>query len=92
MSKLNKRNPLAKAVRNALLATTVAAISAPTVLLAEEAEEGAENRVQITGSRIKQTDIEGPTPITVIDREQIDLSGQQTIADVIRTTTFNSFI
>ena len=91
MSKLNKRNPLAKAVRNALLATTVAAISAPTVLLAEEAEEGAENRVQITGSRIKQTDIEGPTPITVIDREQIDLSGQQTIADVIRTTTFNSF-
>ena len=86
MSNLNKRNPLSKAVRNALFAGAALAVAMPSVVFAEDAAEDAEeHRVTITGSRIKQTDLEGPTPVTVITREQIDLSGHQTVADLIRT-------
>ncbi len=91
MSTLDKRNPIAKAVKYALLAgTAMTAYTAPTAFAAEDEAED-EQKITITGSRIKRTDVEGPTPVTVISREQIELSGHQTVADVIRTTTFNSF-
>ena len=32
-------------------------------------------RIQITGSNIKRTDLEGPSPVTVITRDLIDKSG-----------------
>ncbi|MCW8877669.1 MAG: TonB-dependent receptor [Kangiellaceae bacterium] len=90
MSTLDKRNPIAKAVKYALLAgTAVTAYSAPAVFAAEE-EEAEEQKITITGSRIKRTDVEGALPITVIDREQIDLSGESSAADFLRSLTFNS--
>lgn len=57
------------------------------------AQEGASelDRIEVTGSRIKRTDIEGPSPVTVISREDIDLSGYDNVADILRQTTFNSF-
>ena len=50
-----------------------------------------QSTITVTGSRIRTTDLEGPKPITVITREDIELSGFQTTADILRTTTFNSF-
>jgi len=47
--------------------------------------------VEVTGSRIKRTDAEGSVPITVIDRQQLELSGDVSVADYLRNTTFNSF-
>lgn len=49
------------------------------------------DRIEVTGSRIKRADIEGALPITVITREDIDLSGKTTIADLLQNSTFNSF-
>ena len=91
MSKLNKRNPLARAIRNALIASTAVAVAMPSVY-AEEAseEEESENRVTITGSRIKRSDAEGALPVTVITRSQIEMSGESSAADLLRNTTFNS--
>ena len=87
MSTLNS-NPIAKAVRTALLAGTAAALAMPAAYAAED-EEG--EKVVITGSRIKRTDVETALPVTVIDREAIEASGQINAADLLRNTTFNSF-
>ena len=34
--------------------------------------------------------MEGAVPVTVIDREAIDLSGDISVADIVRNTTFNT--
>ncbi len=51
----------------------------------------AQDRVEITGSRIKRAAAEGSLPVTVVSREQIEATGSVTIAEFIRTTTFASF-
>ena len=85
----NRRDPIAVAVRSALCATVAVGLSLP--VLAQAQEEAAElERVEVTGSRIKRTDIEGALPVTVIDREEIELSGYSNAADFIRQLPFNS--
>jgi len=46
--------------------------------------------VQVTGSRIKRTQIEGPAPVTVITAEAIERSGYNTIYEVLNTLTQNT--
>ncbi len=84
-----QNNLVAKAVRYAL-ATGVAAtfVAAPTYA-ADDEEKG--EKIVVTGSRIKRVDIEGPSPITVIGRDEIDQSGDNSVADVLRSSVFNSF-
>ena len=85
-------NKLSKAVRLAIAFGAVSATAfTASVTAAEEDESAKVERIEVTGSRIKRTDLEGAMPITVIDREAIDLSGQMNVADVLRNTTFNSF-
>jgi iron complex outermembrane receptor protein len=48
-------------------------------------------RVRVTGTRITRTMVEGATPVLTIDREDIDATGFQSIADVLRNTSFNVF-
>ena len=77
------------AVRAALAAGALATVAMmPTAYAQEEAAEL--ERVEVTGSRIKRTDIEGSLPVTVIDREQIEFSGYENVADLLRNTPFNS--
>ncbi|WP_417681398.1 TonB-dependent receptor [Pseudidiomarina aquimaris] len=89
-------NKLAKSIRLALmfggasLAMSGAAMAQDQNQDQEQAEEEAQERIQVTGSRIKRTDMEGAVPVTVIDREAIDLSGDMSVSDLIRNTTFNS--
>jgi iron complex outermembrane receptor protein len=89
------RNPLSRAIQNTLGAGAVIsmALASGVAFAQDEAdEEGVElDRVQVTGSRIKRVDIEGSTPVTVISREDIDFSGDSTVAELLRSSTFNSF-
>lgn len=84
-------NKLSKAVRLAIAfgAASATAFTA-SVTAAEEDETAKVERIEVTGSRIKRTDLEGALPVTVIDREAIELSGEISVADLIRNTTFNS--
>ncbi|RYZ74741.1 MAG: TonB-dependent receptor, partial [Lysobacteraceae bacterium] len=43
------------------------------------------------GSRLKRAEIEGAVPVIVIDRATIDASGDVSVADVLRDSTFASF-
>jgi iron complex outermembrane receptor protein len=88
-----RSNLLANSVRLALVGGAAAvALTAPMAFAAEADATKAEEveRIEVTGSRIKRTDLEGAVPITVIDRDAIDLSGQTSVTDLLRNTTFNS--
>ncbi|RZA21644.1 MAG: TonB-dependent receptor [Lysobacteraceae bacterium] len=73
------------------------------VALAQDAQEGAQQaasekksdtktleQITVVGSRIKRVDIEGPAPITVISREDIEREGFQTVGDMLQTLTQNT--
>ena len=91
----DNRNSLASAIRYALGASVVAglaATAAPVVAQDQEEEDVADlGRQEVTGSRISRADIEGATPVTIITREDIEFSGQENVADLLRNTVFNSF-
>ncbi len=55
------------------------AIAIPTSSFAAEEDETEERKVTITGSHIKRSNIDGPSPVQVIDREAIVGSGQATL-------------
>ena len=88
-----KRNPITNAVQKALFTGFVASTAFGTVAYAQESTEAnveEQGKITVTGSRIKRSDVEGALPITVITREQIELSGESSAADFIRNLTFNS--
>ena len=58
---------------------------------AQQAQAAADQRIEITGSRLKRAETEGALPITVIDRAAIEASGQISVAELMRTVTFSSF-
>ena len=84
-----KNNFLAKSVKFALIggAATAALTAAP--VMAEEKEDV--ERIEVTGSRIKRTDLEGASPIEVITTEQFEKQGRISVADALRSLTSNSY-
>jgi outer membrane receptor protein involved in Fe transport len=63
----------------------------------EEGENNAEDpsaqtlpKITVTGSRISRTDIEGPAPVIIIDREQMDRSGFVTVFDALESLSINT--
>ncbi|MGS0535283.1 TonB-dependent receptor [Pseudoalteromonas sp. SaAl2] len=84
-------NKISKAVRLAIAfgAASTAAFSASTIAAEENAEKV--ERIQVTGSRIKQVDLENSSPVTVISAAEISMSGEPTVADVLNNLAANSF-
>ena len=80
-----------KAVRCALYTGIAASTLTLGTAIAAEENPAELEKVQVTGSHIKQIDIEGANPIAVITREDIELSGLQSVADVLRRTPYNQF-
>ncbi len=81
-----RRNRLFGAIRYALIAGVATGVSNLAMAQdAADADDGVElDRVQVTGSRISRADIEDSLPVFVIDREQIELSGQTSVLDLLR--------
>ena len=42
------------------------------------------DRIQVTGSRIKRVDAETSSPVTLLDRTEIEATGLQTVGEVLR--------
>lgn len=85
---------LPNAIKFALFAS--AASLATGNAFAQEAESTASDtktldRIEVTGSRIKRADIEGALPVTVISRQDIEVSGKVSVAELLQNSTFNSF-
>ena len=47
--------------------------------------------ITVTGSRIRRSQVEGPNPVTIITRKDLEVKGDLSVADVLRSSTFNSF-
>lgn len=68
----------------------VALQAAPAAPAVETEPEPTElQTVQVTGSRIPRTHIEGPAPITVITAEAIEAGGFTSVPDVLQSLTQN---
>ncbi|SVC50989.1 uncharacterized protein METZ01_LOCUS303843, partial [marine metagenome] len=73
------------------LSVTALIITMPAMSQDDDEDAAELGAIEITGSRLKQTDIETARPVTVITREQIELSGFETVAQVLQNTPYNSF-
>src|SRR5688572_12264347 len=71
--------------RKGLLAAMAAAMVPAMAQQAARVE-----KIEVTGSNIKRVDQEGPAPVQVITREQIERSGSSTVAEVLRNLPANS--
>lgn len=87
-----------KIKRNILSSAVFAAILMPmtgTALAQESTASGQKqatdiDKVTVVGSRIKRAEVEGPAPVTVITRADIDREGFQTVGDMLQTLTQNT--
>lgn len=83
----------AKAVRLALVfgAASTAMFTASNAVAAEEDDAKKVERIEVTGSRIKRTDIEGASPIEVITFDNLKDQGRLSVTDALQSLTNNSF-
>ena len=68
---------LAKSIRLALMFGAVSALASTAANAQESEEANAESleRISVTGSRIKRTDLESASPVTIIGRSELEVSG-----------------
>jgi iron complex outermembrane receptor protein len=71
---------LAALGKGAALSLVIAPITMAQAQTAQKVE-----KIEVTGSNIKRIDAEGPAPVVVIKKEDIDRSGSQTVSDLLRT-------
>lgn len=90
-----KTNRLRDAIVMALTLSTavVGAASAQSTSSQDDQEQTTTtlDGMTVTGSRIRRAEVEGALPVTVIAREELEASGDVSVADFLRNTTFNSF-
>lgn len=89
---MNSLTLTAKAVRTSLIAAAATSVAFSGLVFAEEQNEGAKvERIEVTGSRIKQVDMETSSPVTVLSAADIALTGEKTVADVLNNSSINAF-
>ncbi|MEN3159773.1 TonB-dependent receptor [Alkalimonas sp. NCh-2] len=60
----------------------------PASLQAQQREQATDvERIQVTGSRIRQSELEGHNPVQILDRDYIDRSGMSSIGDLLQSIT-----
>jgi outer membrane cobalamin receptor len=81
-------NQVTKAVRLAIaFGAASTAMVATNAAAAEAGEEGAEKveRIQVTGSRIKRTDLETASPVQITTQEEIAVAGFTRVEDMMNS-------
>ncbi len=92
-------NQLRNAIRRALWPAAALALIGLQPALAQDTDTDAKDSADVTemetmtvtGSRLKRADIEGALPVQVIDRQAIDASGDISVAELLRDSTYASF-
>ncbi len=89
-----RNQSVSAAVRRALLAAAVAAAGMPAgVAFAQEQQETTTQpmeEVVVTGSILRRTDAETPSPVTVISAETLEERGINTIAEAVQRLSANN--
>jgi iron complex outermembrane receptor protein len=86
------RSPLALALAAALFLpmSSLALAQSDDSQDDEDKDSQKLEEIVVVGSRIKRAEVEGPAPVTVITREDIDREGFQTVGDVLQSLNQNT--
>lgn len=88
---MSKTSPLALAIKSTLLGGVLGCATFSATSIAQESSAGEQvERIEVTGSRIKRTDLEGVAPVTVINAEDIELSGFSNVEEVLQASIANA--
>ncbi|WP_369915049.1 TonB-dependent receptor [Xanthomonas sp. NCPPB 3005] len=81
------KNRLAQAICLGLATLPAASLYAQSADTAATSASGAVDldRVTVTGSLVRRVDVETASPVTVVDRQQIQQSGKQTLGDLMQS-------
>jgi iron complex outermembrane receptor protein len=82
--------------RKSLVATTIGSLLLLTPVTSFAADnavnpDGEVERISVTGSRIKRIDLEGASPVTVIQSADLLKAGFTTVGDALRDSNLNAF-
>jgi len=93
-------NQISKAVRLALVAGAVSAVAAPAAFAADDQSTTTTTttttnnqstaqlgKIEVTGTRIKRTDVETAQPVTILTSTQLKQTGLTSIGDILQTVT-----
>jgi iron complex outermembrane recepter protein len=70
---------------------TLLSISVLIAPVMAQEENTRVERLEVTGSHIRRIDVEGPSPVQIIDREALDKTGYNSVSDVLRDITASAF-
>ncbi len=89
---MNSPSPLHKAIVAALALGIGAssAYAAEPVDSQDKDKKEKEERIEITGSRIKRTDLEDAAPVVVISNEEMQARGHLTVSEALRNLSQNT--
>src|ERR1700722_13189929 len=88
-------NQISKAVRLALVAGAVSAFATPAAFAADDSTTTTTTtttnnqstaqlgKIEVTGTRIKRTDVETAQPVTIITTQQIKATGLNSVGDIL---------
>jgi iron complex outermembrane receptor protein len=88
-------NQISKAVRLALVAGAASALAAPAAFAADAAATTTTTdtnqstaqlgKIEVTGTRIKRTDVETAQPVTIVTSKEIKATGLHDVGDILAT-------
>ncbi|HEX4300890.1 MAG TPA: TonB-dependent receptor [Gammaproteobacteria bacterium] len=88
-------NQISKAVRLALVAGAVSALATPAAFAADDSTTTTTTtttnnqstaqlgKIEVTGTRIKRTDVETAQPVTIITQKEIKATGLNSVGDIL---------
>ena len=80
-----------KKLPSALVQALGAGVAVSVIVTAAHAQQAQRvEKIEVTGSNIKRVDQETVAPVEIITREQIERTGQATVADVLRNIPANT--
>jgi iron complex outermembrane receptor protein len=82
-----RMNSMAVAVLSAIAGGALSAVALPAMAQVAADTDATPQRVSITGSRIRQVDLETAQPVLKMSAEQIQASGLVTVGDVLNQLT-----
>ena len=85
-----KNNKLANSVRLAIAFGAAATALPATTAFAAEAEAKEIEKIEVTGSRLKRTDLETAQPITSITAAQLEVQGIQDVGQFLQSSAIMS--
>lgn len=86
-----KTTKLREAISLAIVSGAIVTTGNAFAQTSQETETKELDKITVTGSRIRRAEVEGPNPITVVTRADLEAAGEISVADFLRNNVYNSF-